>query len=71
VCIVVSGLSRFTREPSAQTSGRIPARRHVGTESELSDAGPLPAEAVAGEGAEAAAAVRPAAAKGVSGGATG
>jgi len=42
---------------SARTSSRIPARRHVRTESELSDAGPLPAEAAAGEGAEVAAAV--------------
>jgi len=56
---------------SARTSGRIPVRRHVGTENELSDAGPLPAEATAGKGAEAAAAVRPAAAKGISGSATG
>lgn len=55
--------------PSAQTSARISARRYAAeTESELS-AGPLPAEATPGKGAEAAAAVRSAAAEGLSSGA--
>lgn len=54
------------------TSVRISARRHAETQSELSgNAGPLPAEATAGEGAEAAAAVRSAAAASLSSGATG
>lgn len=55
---------------TAQTSARISAR-HAEIQSELhGDAGPLPAEAAAGEGAKATAAVRPAAAEGLSGGAT-
>ena len=64
--------SYASRRSDRTTSVRIFARQHAETQSVLSvDAGPLPAEAAAGERAKVAAVVRPTAAESLSGGATG